>query len=57
MTLVFAGLGDLIQTQFGVNEIAYAVTIGKFVSSVFSRKADAGIFGPLTKHYDLCTQP
>ncbi|PSN67497.1 hypothetical protein BS50DRAFT_621484 [Corynespora cassiicola Philippines] len=51
MTLVLSTLGQLMQTQFGVNEIASAIAIGKAVGSVFTRQKDAEILGPLGNLY------
>ncbi|CZR69424.1 uncharacterized protein PAC_19324 [Phialocephala subalpina] len=53
MTLVFTDLGQLIQTQFGVNEIASMLTIGKAIGSVVTRQSDASIFQPLAAQYNL----
>jgi len=53
MTLVLSTLGQLIQTQLGVNELASAVVVGKAVGSLITRKSDASIFLPLQQKYGL----
>jgi hypothetical protein len=53
MTLVLSTLGNLIQTQFGVNELASAVVVGKAVGSLITRKSDASVFLPLEREYGL----
>jgi hypothetical protein len=54
MTLVFTSkLGQLAQSQFGVNEIASCVIVGKAIGSVFTRQSDASVFGPLQQEYGL----
>jgi hypothetical protein len=53
MTLVFSGIGKIIQGQFGVNEIASAITIGRWVGSVLTRSSDARIFDPIAAKYGL----
>jgi hypothetical protein len=53
MTLVLSTLGQLIQTQFGVNELASAVVIGKAIGSLITRKSDASVFLPLEREYGL----
>lgn len=54
MTLVFSTkLGQLIQTQFGVNEIAASVVVGKAVGSLLTRQSDAAVFAPLAKEYGI----
>ena len=53
MTLVPSTLGQLIQTQLGVNELASAVVVGKAVGSLITRKSDASFFLPLQREYGL----
>ena len=53
MTLVYSGLGHLIQSQFGINEITSALAVGKVVGSLFTRKTDAAIFEPLCLQYGI----
>ncbi|KAK7995439.1 hypothetical protein PG990_014212 [Apiospora arundinis] len=54
MALVFSSnLGRLVQTQFGVNEIASCVIVGKRVGSLLTRKSDAAVFQPLCSEYGL----
>ena len=44
MTLVLgAAAGAIVTGQFGVNEIASAITVGRFVGSILSRSQDAKI--------------
>jgi hypothetical protein len=53
MTMVFAGLGQLVQTQFGANEVASMLTIGKAIGSVITRQSDSSIFMPLAAEYGI----
>lgn len=54
MTLVFASkLGQLVQTQFGVQEFAACVVVGKAVGSMITLKPDAAVFEPLANEYSL----
>jgi hypothetical protein len=53
MTMVFAGLGRLIQTQFGANEVASMLTIGRAIGSVITRQSDSSIFEPLANEYHI----
>ncbi|PMD32175.1 hypothetical protein L207DRAFT_572434 [Hyaloscypha variabilis F] len=53
MTLVPSTLGQLIQTQLGVNELASAVVVGKAVGSLITRQSDASFFLPLQRKYGL----
>ena len=44
MTLVFsAATSALMSGSFGVNEVASAITVGRYVGSIFSRRQDAKI--------------
>ncbi|KAH7143613.1 hypothetical protein EDB81DRAFT_947670 [Dactylonectria macrodidyma] len=53
MTLVFSGLGSLVQSQFGVNEIASTIAVGKQIGSLFTRQSDALIFEAFTEQYGV----
>lgn len=54
MTAIFATrLGQLASTQFGVNEIASLIVIGKDVGSIFTRKSDADMFEPLEVRFGI----
>ena len=53
MTLVLSSLGKLVQAQFGVNEIASAVVVGKAFGSLVIRQSDAAVFLPLAQEYGL----
>lgn len=54
MTLIFTSkLGQLVQSQFGVNEISSCVIVGKAIGSIFTRQSDASVFGPLQQEYCL----
>lgn len=53
MTVVSSTANQLLQVQFGVNEIASAITVGNYVGSVFTRTHDAKIYDVLAKQYSL----
>ena len=53
MTLVLSAAGHVLQGQFGVNEIASAITVGNIVSSVFTRATDARIYSVLETGYSI----
>ena len=53
MTLVFPGFGKLLQVQLGANEIAAAITIGRFVGSLFTRSTDSKILGVIAAKFDI----
>ncbi|OCL07291.1 hypothetical protein AOQ84DRAFT_365090 [Glonium stellatum] len=53
MTLQGPLFGSVLSGQFGVNEIAPAITVGKFVGSLFTREKDSEIFQPLVKGYGI----
>jgi hypothetical protein len=53
MTLVFNSIGQLIQGQFGLNELASAVVVGKTVGSIISRKTDGKSIQTLADRYGL----
>lgn len=57
MTLVFSTAGQLLQSQFGINELASAFTVGSYVGSIFTRSNDAKIYAPLATGYGLFTRP
>ena len=53
MTLQGPGGAGQLSFQLGVNEIASAITVGKFVGSLFTRPKDAEIFPPLEQGFDI----
>ena len=53
MTLVWAASNGLQQVQFGFNEVASALVIGKIVGTVFTRHNDAEVFNILEKNYEV----
>jgi hypothetical protein len=53
MTLVFNSIGHLIQGQFGLNELASAVVVGKTVGSIISRRSDGNNIQKLADLYGL----
>ena len=53
MTVVTSTANQLLGVQFGVNEIASAITIGSHIGSLFTRTHDAKIYGFLANHYGL----
>jgi hypothetical protein len=53
MTLVFSGLGHVLSSQFGVNEVASAIAVGKVVGTLFTRQSDAAVFKPLAEQYGI----
>ena len=53
MTLVINNLGKVIQTQFGITEIASAIAVGKVVGTIFTRQQDAAVFKPLSLKYGI----
>ncbi|CAH0054822.1 unnamed protein product [Clonostachys solani] len=58
MTLVFnSPLGSLIQSQFGVNEIASSVLIGKTIGNVLSRDADTKTISNLAAGFRVNNRP
>lgn len=57
MTVVFnTKLGQLVQTNFGINEIASSIVVGKAVGSVLTRLSEAAIFAPLATNFDLAVE-
>lgn len=58
MTLVFGhDLGRLVQSQFGINELASAIAVGKASGSLLARKSDASVFTPLASELGLLVRP
>jgi hypothetical protein len=57
MTLVFNSIGQLIQGQFGLNELASAVVVGKTVGSIISRKTDGKSIQTLAETYPSISRP
>lgn len=53
MTLVLNGAGRLQQIQWGVNELASSLFVGKQVGTVLSRKSDTKIFRVLQTQYGV----
>lgn len=53
MTLAFSDISKVVHGQFDVSEIASAITIGRWVGSVFTRGSDAQIFEPIAAQYGL----
>jgi len=53
MTLVVSNLGKSIRTNFGVNELSSAITIGKVLGTMFPREQGATAFKPLSAQYGI----
>lgn len=53
MTLVLNGAGRLQQIQWGVNELASSLFVGKQVGTILSRKSDTKIFRVLQTQYGV----
>ena len=53
MTLVLGVANGLQQLQFGFNELASALVIGKIVGTAFTRQTDAEVFNILEAKYEV----
>lgn len=53
MTLVMGVANGLQQLQFGFNELASALVIGKMVGTAFTRQTDAEVFNILEYKYEV----
>ena len=53
MTLVLSGAGRLSQIQWGVNELASSLFVGKQVGTILTRKFDADVFRVLQAQYGV----
>lgn len=53
MTLVLGVANGLQQLQFGFNELASALVIGKIVGTAFTRQTDAEVFNVLESKYEV----
>ena len=53
MTLVLGVANGLQQLQFGFNELASALVIGKIVGTAFTRQTDAEVFTILEYKYEV----
>lgn len=57
MTLVLTtAAGALTSVQFGLNEMASAITVGRYIGSIISRRQDATIVEVISKLNELQLQ-